>query len=91
MGDLFLPRNTGHLAKRLAWLQRLLGLNSPVLSEDAFDCNTRRCMRFGVIARAEFFAMDRFDFKAVVPAFHCDIVITIAFFTHAANQLIAVQ
>ena len=48
-------------------------------------------MRFGVIARAEFFAMDRFDFKAVVPAFHCDIVITIAFFTHAANQLIAVQ
>lgn len=40
-----LPRNTGHLVKRLVWLQMLPGLNIPVLSEAAFDCNTRRCIQ----------------------------------------------
>jgi len=42
---LILPRNTGHLVKRLVWLQMLPGLNIPVLSEAAFDCNTRRCIQ----------------------------------------------
>jgi hypothetical protein len=33
------------------------------------------------------FAMDGFDFKAVVPAFHCIIIVAMTFFAHAANQL----
>ena len=39
---MILPRTQGHLAKRLVWLQMLLGLNIPVLSEAVYDCNTHR-------------------------------------------------
>ena len=42
----------------------------------------------GLCAGFKPFAMNRFDFKAVVPAFHGGIVITVAFFAHATNQLV---
>jgi hypothetical protein len=43
--NLILPRNTGHLSKRLVWPQMLPDLNNPMLSEAVFDCNTHQCTR----------------------------------------------
>jgi hypothetical protein len=35
--------------------------------------------------------MNRFDLKAVVPAFHCSIVVAVAFLAHATNQLVLME
>ncbi len=41
---------------------------------------------FGIGAGDKALAMNSLDLEAMVPAFHCSVIITVAFFAHAANQ-----
>jgi hypothetical protein len=41
----------------------------------------------GICSSFKPFIMNGFDFKAVVPAFHSRVIITITFLTHTTNQL----
>jgi hypothetical protein len=46
---------------------------------------------FGIRSALKPFTMNRFDFKAVVPAFYCRLIIRIAFLAHAANQWVFME
>lgn len=35
--------------------------------------------------------MNRFDFKAMIPTFHCRVIVAVTFFTHATNQLVLAE
>lgn len=41
----------------------------------------------GIDSGDEPFAMNSLNLEAVIPAFHSGVIITVAFFAHAANQL----
>jgi hypothetical protein len=45
----------------------------------------------GIRTGLKAFAMDGFDLKTLVPAFHGGVVITVAFLAHAANQMVLME